>query len=160
MYFCHVIWKVASLEQEIKQSKFDNELLKANINVLFTANWLYNKISSTLKPYNLTHEQFNVLRILKGSHPKSMCQKDILSRMIAPNSNVTLIVKKLVDKQLIQVLQSSNDKREYQINITKTGLNLLVEIDKGFKSENKVFNKLNVSEAFHLNSLLDKLREE
>lgn len=156
----HKLKKVASLEQEIKQSKFENELLKANINILFTANWLYNKISSTLKPYNLTHEQFNVLRILKGSHPKSMCQKDILSRMIAPNSNVTLIIKKLVDKKLIQVLQSNHDKREYQINITKTGLSLLDEIEKGFKSSNNLYNKLSISEAFHLNSLLDKLRED
>jgi DNA-binding MarR family transcriptional regulator len=151
---------VASLEEEIKQSRFDNELLKANINIMFTANWLYNKISSILKPYNVTHEQFNVLRILKGSHPKNMCQKDILSRMIAPNSNVTLIIKKLVDKKLIQVLQSENDKREYQISITKTGLKLLEEIANGFKNKNDHFNKLNTSEAFHLNSLLDKLRED
>ena len=151
---------MASLEQEIKQSKFDNELLKANINIMFTANWLYNKISSTLKPFNVTHEQFNVLRILKGSHPKNMCQKDILSRMIAPNSNVTLIIKKLVDKKLIQVLQSESDKREYQISITKAGLKLLEEIGNGFKNKNDHFNKLNTSEAFHLNSLLDKLRED
>lgn len=152
--------KMASLEQEIKQSKFENEWLKANLNILFTANWLYNKISTLLKPYKVTHEQFNVLRILKGSHPKSMCQKDILSRMIAPNSNVTLIIKKLVDKKLIQVLQSLHDKREYQINITRSGLDLLQEIEKGFKNKNNHFNQLNTSEAFHLNALLDKLREE
>lgn len=151
---------MASLEQEIKQSKFDNELLKANINIMFTANWLYNKISSILKPYNVTHEQFNVLRILKGSHPKNMCQKDILSRMIAPNSNVTLIIKKLVYKKLIQVLQSESDKREYQISITKAGLKLLDEIGNGFRNKNDHFNKLNTSEAFHLNSLLDKLRQD
>jgi DNA-binding MarR family transcriptional regulator len=89
-----------------------------------------------------------------------MCQKDILSRMIAPNSNVTLIIKKLVDKKLIQVLQSNHDKREYQINITHSGLHLLLEIEKGIKNKNHHFNLLNTSEAFHLNALLDKLREE
>jgi DNA-binding MarR family transcriptional regulator len=151
---------MASLEEEIKQTKFGNENLKANINVLFTANWLYNKISAYLKPHNLTHEQFNVLRILKGSHPKSMCQKDILSRMIAPNSNLTLIVKKLIAKKLIQVLQSELDKREYQINITDEGIKLLEEIDVEFKNIEKPLNNLTVSEAFHLNALLDKLREE
>jgi DNA-binding MarR family transcriptional regulator len=151
---------MASLEQEIKQSKFLNEHLKANLNVLYTANWLYNKISSKLKPHNVTHEQFNILRILKGSHPNSMCQKDILSRMIAPSSNVTLIIKKLVNKQLIKVLQSETDKREYQINITKQGFNLLDEIEKDLKSNNVLMNKLNASEAFHLNALLDKMREE
>ncbi|MCC7454398.1 MAG: MarR family transcriptional regulator [Crocinitomix sp.] len=151
---------MASLEQEIKQSKFANEHVKANINILFTANWLYNRLSAALKPFNITHEQFNVLRILKGSHPKEMCQKDILSRMIAPNSNLTLIVKKLVAKQLINVSQSATDKREYQINITSQGLSLLAEIDKGFESNMTHLKKLNASEAFHLNALLDKIREE
>jgi DNA-binding MarR family transcriptional regulator len=151
---------MASLEEEIKQSKFPNEHIKANLNVLFTANWLYNKISANLKPYNLTHEQFNVLRILKGSHPKKMCQKDVLSRMIAPNSNVTLIVKKLVEKHLIIVQQSIMDKREYEINITDSGLGLLDEIEKDLKSKSNSIGKLSASEAFHLNALLDKLREE
>ncbi|MFY8108388.1 MAG: MarR family winged helix-turn-helix transcriptional regulator [Bacteroidia bacterium] len=151
---------MASLEQEIKQSKFPNEHIKANLNVLFTANWLYNKISAGLKPFNLTHEQFNVLRILKGSHPRTMCQKDVLSRMIAPNSNVTLIVKKLVEKKLIVVQQSTLDKREYEINITKSGLSLLEEVDKALKSNSNNISKLSISEAFHLNALLDKLRDE
>jgi DNA-binding MarR family transcriptional regulator len=151
---------MATLEEEIKQSKFPNEHIKANLNILFTANWLYNKISNNLKPFNLTHEQFNVLRILKGSHPTHMCQKDVLSRMIAPNSNVTLIVKKLVEKQLIVVQQSAIDKREYEINITDSGLQLLDEIEKDLISKPNASAKLSVSEAFHLNSLLDKLREE
>lgn len=151
---------MASLEQEIKQIKFESDQLKANLNILFTANWLANKISTRLKPYNLTHEQFNVLRILKGSHPKSMCQKDILSRMIAPNSNVTLIIKKLVAKNLIQVLQSAEDKREYQINITDNGIILLNDIAEDFKKNKENINSLSASEAFHLNALLDKLREE
>lgn len=151
---------MASLEQEIKQSTFANEHLKANINILFTANWLYNKISSNLKPYNVTHEQFNILKILKGSHPESMCQKDILSRMIAPNSNVTLIVKKLVEKKFIQVVQSEIDKREYKINITDSGIELLQNIDLSLKNSNIFHNKLSTSEVFHLNALLDKFREE
>ena len=89
---------MTSLEQDIKQKRFANEQVRANLNILYTANWIDNKISSFLKPLKLTHEQFNVLRILRGSHPKSMCQKDILSRMIAPNSNLTLIIRKLKTK--------------------------------------------------------------
>ncbi len=151
---------MASLEQALKQKKFENEHIKANLNVLFTANWLYNRISGELKPFNVTHEQFNVLRILKGSHPNPMCQKDILSRMIAPNSNVTLIIKKLIFKKLIKVVQSEEDKREYQINISNSGIELIKEIDTKIKQSGKKFNKLNASEAVHLNTLLDKLREE
>lgn len=149
---------MGSLEQEIKQSKFENEQVKANLNVIFTANWLYNKISNELKPYNVTQEQFNILKILKGSHPQSMCQKDILSRMLAPNSNVTLLIKKLVTKKLVQVHQSNIDKREYVINITSPGIDLLKEIEIAFKNSNNKYDQLSTSEAFHLNALLDKIR--
>jgi DNA-binding MarR family transcriptional regulator len=149
---------MASLEQDIKQKNFANEQVKANLNVLYTANWIYNKISSFLKPNNLTHEQFNVLRILRGSQPKNMCQKDILSRMIAPSSNVTLIITKLKTKKYIKVIQSEKDKREYVINITKEGLSVLNEMDKIFEQQKRNFNNLSDSEAFHLNALLDKIR--
>lgn len=151
---------MATFEEEIKQSNFASEQLKANLNVLFTANYLYNKITAALKPFNLTHEQFNVLRILRGSHPNSMCQKNILSRMIAPNSNVTLIINKLVDKGWVKVEQSERDRREYVINITESGLELLSQINEDFKSKEEGINKLTTSEAFHLNALLDKLRED
>lgn len=151
---------MASFEEEIKQTNFSSENLKANLNVLFTANFLYNKVTAALKPYKLTHEQFNVLRILRGSHPKSMCQKDILSRMIARNSNLTLIFKKLVDKNLVVIEKAEWDRREYVINITESGLSLLVQIDADFQDKTDSFNTLSVSEAFHLNALLDKLRGE
>lgn len=146
-----------NLETQL-QSTFINEQVKAELNVLYTANWIYNKISANLKPYGLTHEQFNVLRILRGKHPAPMCQKDILQRMIAPNSNITLIVKKLVAKKLVKVEQSLRDKREYEINITANGLNKLKELDTYIKAQKNLFNQLTESEAFHLNALLDKIR--
>lgn len=151
---------MSSLEEALKQTTFESELVKANLNVLYTANWLYNKISAVLKPFNLTHEQFNVLRILKGSHPISLCQKDILSRMIAPNSNVTLIVKKLVTKNYICVTQSDTDKRHYSIQITELGIQILEEVNRAIREQKHTFNGLSVSESFHLNALLDKLRSE
>jgi DNA-binding MarR family transcriptional regulator len=73
---------------------------------------------------------------------------------------VTLILKKLIVKNLIQVVQSVEDKREYQINITEDGLTLLETIAEEFKRSNNIINGLTTSEAFHLNALLDKLREE
>ena len=88
-----------------------------------------------------------------------MCQKEILSRMIAPNSNLTLIIKKLVAKNLIQVIHSTTDKREYQINITEAGIALLQEIEIVFKQNEFKINNLSVSESFHLNALLDKMRD-
>jgi len=149
---------MGDFEKDI-QSSFMSERVKANLNVLYTANWIYNKMSANLKPYGLTHEQFNVLRILRGKHPEFMSQKDILKRMIAPNSNLTLIVKKLVDKELINVNQSALDGRQYEINITERGLLKLKELDEFIKSQKESFSSLSESEAFHLNALLDKIRK-
>ena len=148
------------IEEQIKNKPFDNEQFKANINLLYTANWLYNKISAVLKPYNLTHEQFNILRILRGSHPRCMCQKEVLSRMIAPQSNITALMKKLVTKGFVSIVKSDTDKREYVISITDEGLQLLKKLDTEIRPEMGKVNKLSVSEAFHLNSLLDKIRDE
>lgn len=150
---------MGSLENQLKQKKFENEQIKANINILYTANWLYNKISTRLKPFNLTHEQFNVLRILKGSYPNCMSQKDILSRMIAPSSNLTLIIKKLKDKDLIELKNSSKDKREYEIIIKNSGLKLLNNINNQLKKDGPSISNLSDEEAFQLNNILDKLRE-
>lgn len=146
-----------SLEQELK-SGFINERVKANLNILFTASFLSNRINSNLKPFGLTHEQFNVLRILRGRYPESMCQKDILNRMIARNSNVTLIIRKLSKKGWVHVGQSPKDRREYEINITQEGLQLLQELDKHLYTQQGDFSSLTESEAFHLNALLDKIR--
>ena len=149
---------MGKLEQDLQQKKFNNEVIKANINILFTANFIYNQISSYLKPYNLTHEQFNVLRILRGKHPECMCQKDVLSRMVAPKSNVTLIIKKLVGKGLISVNQSPKDKREYEISITSLGLDKLKILDTELIKQDHNVANLSEEEAVQLNELLDKIR--
>jgi DNA-binding MarR family transcriptional regulator len=80
--------------------------------------------------------------------------------MIAPNSNITLIIKKLKEKQFVVVQQSVTDKREYEINITSTGLHVLDQVAEELNAQSNFIGKLSTSEAFHLNALLDKLREE
>ena len=146
------------IEQILKQKQFANEKVKANINLLYTANWIYNKISAYLKPFNLTHEQFNVLRILRGKHPECMCQKDVLHRMIAPKSNVTLILNKLREKGWVEVNRSEVDSREYRIQISPSGLELLAQIDEQFNNRVDDFNQITEEEAAQLSTLLDKLR--
>ena len=146
-----------TLEEEIQQDHFANEQIKANLNIQFTSNWLHNKTSAKLKLYNTTPEQFNVLRILRGKHPETICQKDILSRMTARQSNLTLIIKKLKEKKLIVVNKSETDRRQYIISIEATGLALLSKIDSEVKLDEDV-SKLTDGDARLLNSLLDKLR--
>ncbi len=150
---------MTSIEEELQTHTFPSEQIKANLNIMFTANYLNNIISASLKSFNLTHEQFNVLRILRGKHPECMCQKDIQMRMIARQSNLTLLLKKLKEKGFVTVKKSKTDRREYMINISREGLALLKRIDKETNNNSAFSNNLSVSEAFHLNALLDKLRE-
>ncbi len=148
-----------TIEQELKMNTFKSEQIKAQLNILFTASWLSTHAATVLKPYNLSQEQFNVLRILRGQQGKAICQKEILARMIDRNSNLTLIIRKLIDKKCIEVLRSEADKREYQIKILPAGLEMLIKIDAEMDKPENNFINLNPSEAFHLNALLDKLRE-
>ena len=103
------------LEQEIRQEKFGNEYEKAIVNVLFTSSWLYNLNSTRLKPYGITPEQFNVLRILRGSAPKPLMLADITGRMIDKSSNATRLVEKLRQKGFLKREICDNNRRQVDI---------------------------------------------
>lgn len=147
------------LEQAIKSTKFKNEVHKAGLNILYTAWWLKTVMSRELKEYGLTHEQYNVLRILKGKYPEQMCVRDVACRMIEKNSNVPRIIDRLEIKKLVKRNTSSEDKRETVITITQAGINILeLTTDK----INKLFEKTIVMDeksAGELNRLLELVRE-
>ena len=92
------------LEQAIQSEKFETQVQKAGLNVLYTAWWLKTIVSKELKEFGLTHEQYNVLRILKGKYPELMCVRDIGNRMIEKSSNVPRIIDRLNLKNLQNVL--------------------------------------------------------
>ena len=146
------------LEEELKSSKFIDESHKAILNVMFSASFLKSRIHNIIKNYELSPEQYNVLRILRGQNEKTICMSDIGSRMIDKNSNITRIMLKLVQKKLALKLKSTIDKREQIAAITKKGLQLLAQID--IDLDNNQLNSLPISEeeAIQLNLLLDKLR--
>jgi hypothetical protein len=81
---------MVKLEQAIQSTKFKNEMHKASLNILYTAWWLKTQMSKVLKEFGLTHEQYNVLRILKGKYPEQLCVKDISCRMIEKSSNCSI----------------------------------------------------------------------
>lgn len=147
-----------ALEQDIKQEKFQNEFQKAAVNILFTGSWLYNLNATFLREFDVTPEQFNVLRILRGSHPKPLMLADITSRMIDKNSNATRLVEKLRLKGLVKREICKNNRRQVDISITDKGLNLLVKIDRASGAWLSALKNLTKAEASHLNTLLDKLR--
>jgi DNA-binding MarR family transcriptional regulator len=146
------------LEQAIQSTKFKSAMQKAGLNVLYTAWWLKTLVSRELKAFGLTHEQYNVLRILKGQHPTELCVKNIACRMIEKNSNVPRIIDRLVVKKLVKRTNSTVDKRETVISLTAAGINIL---ELANNQVSRVFDEnlvLSEKEAVSLNDLLEKMR--
>jgi DNA-binding MarR family transcriptional regulator len=146
------------LEEEIKQKTFRDEYEKLVVNVLFTGNWMYLVNTKSLKPSGLTLPQYNVLRILRGQHPKPATVNLLIERMLDKSSNASRIVDKLLKKKLVVRKVCKKDRRSVDVLITEKGLELLKQID-GFQDEwRKTFKKISKEEAKSLNNLLDKLR--
>ncbi|PIA77759.1 MarR family transcriptional regulator [Gaetbulibacter sp. 4G1] len=136
-------------------SKFPNNKVKALLNIIYTANWISSKQNSFFKPYGISPQQFNILRILRGAGEAIKVQT-IKERMLERAPNATRLMDKLCDKQLIERLHCPNDRRVVHINITKKGLELLDEISKNMKSD--YIDNLTEEEAGLLSDLLDKIR--
>lgn len=146
------------IEEEIKQKQFKDEYHKLGINILFTGSWLRLQSLQVLKPYNISPEQFNIMRILRGQYPKPSTVNLLIERMIDKSSNASRIVEKLREKGLVDRRNSSKDRRRVDVLITDKGLRLLEEMDKSDDSFKKEMNKLSEEDAKKLNELLDKLR--
>src|SRR5580765_7726763 len=148
------IFITMKLEKAIKSNKFRNEVHKAGLNILYTAWWLKTMMSRELKEYGLTHEQYNVLRILKGKHPEQICVREIACRMIEKNSNVPRIMDRLEAKKLVKRASSDSDRRETVIVLTPAGINILQHSTERI---NKLMDKIiliDEQRAADLNQLL------
>jgi DNA-binding MarR family transcriptional regulator len=145
------------IEEEIQQKKFKSPHQKAVINLIYTANWLQAKHQEFFKTFGITGQQFNILRVLKGQHPKSISATEIKTRLLDRNSDVSRLLDRLAAKNLLTKTTCPNDKRASDIFITEGGLNLLSEIDKIQKDIDSVL-ALDSEEARQLSDLLDKCR--
>ena len=146
------------IEDEIKQTKkFKSEHQRLVVNIMFTSSWLYRNHGQFLKSYGISPEQFNVLRILRGQHPKCANNQLITERMIDKSSNCSRIVEKLKQKGFVDRKENKEDRRHVDITITQKGLTLLEKIDNE-NIDNTLKENLSVKEAETLNELLDKLR--
>lgn len=146
------------IEQDIKQGKFKSEHQKAGINLLFTVREMEHKHFQKLKSYGITPPQFNILRILRGQHPKATTVNDLIDRMIDKASNASRIVEKLRAKGLVERKTNLVDRRAVDVAITKEGLELLGQIDKIEKEFYFGLETLSNEEVKKLNELLDKGR--
>jgi DNA-binding MarR family transcriptional regulator len=146
------------LEQEISQKTFRNNYHKAIVNLIFTYNWLYEKHSKLLKPYGISIQQFNLLRILRGQYPNPATVKLIKERMLDKMSDASRLVEKLRIKGMVDRNICPEDRRTVDVIITEKGLKLLEKTDKMEKDFNQLLSNLKSNEIDQLNVLLDKIR--
>ena len=136
-------------------SKFPNQKVKATLNILYTANWISSHQNTFFKPFGISPQQFNILRILKGAQ-KPLKVQTIKERMVERSPNATRLMDKLYSKGLIGRQHCPNDRRVVYIEITTKGLDLLKEISKQLKDD--LLENLTEKEAELLSDLLDKIR--
>lgn len=152
------IFTAMGIEKDIQQQHFRNEYQKASVNIIYSANWLNEKIKTMLDPDDITPQQYNILRILRGSQqPLSTLQ--IRSRMLDKMSDTSRIVERLLKKGLVEKKVCSADKRLVDVSISKKGLSLLDKLDKKNAEIDQLMQNLSETEAATLNKLLDKVRE-
>lgn len=145
------------IEQDIQQSNFRNEFQKMGINLLFTANWLNEQISKMLSEEGVTQQQYNILRILRGSATPLSTLK-IRERMLDKMSDTSRIVDRLIAKELVVKSTCEKDKRLVDITLSPKGLSLVDHLDQFNDRIDALLKGINESEAQMMNQILDKIR--
>lgn len=148
-----------SIEKDIQQGKnFRSVHHKVIVNLMYTHGWLAAQQAEVLKPFGLTPQQYNVLRILRGKSPEAVTVNAIIERMLDRMSNASRLVDKLVAKGLASRTTCPNDRRAVDVKITPVGMTLLAELDERQSHWERGFSTLDAEEAQQLSHLLDKLR--
>jgi DNA-binding MarR family transcriptional regulator len=146
------------LEKDIKQKSFKNPYNKLTVNLMYTNGWLTNRYAQILKPYKLSQPQYNVLKILHQIYPQPASINFIIERMVDKMSNVSRLVDKLITKQLVIKVKSTEDLRSVNVALTAKGVILLKELSSKIVESEINFIGLNEAETDLLNSLLEKTR--
>ncbi|RZT00178.1 MarR family winged helix-turn-helix transcriptional regulator [Aquimarina brevivitae] len=148
--------------EEIIKTSVDLPLSKkVIINLIYTEKWIQEQISSVLKPFDISIQQFNVLRILKGQKGKPANLSTIQNRMVSKMSNTTRLVDKLIQKEFVNRQVCPTNRRKVEITITQQGLDFLDTVSPVMNDfENELTSALTSKELSQLNTLLNKLRSE
>jgi DNA-binding MarR family transcriptional regulator len=149
-----------SIEKEINQQKpFKNNYLKAYVNIMYTASWINKQQSDAIKKFDLSIQQYNVLRILKGMGTEPATVKLLTERMIDKMSNASRLVDKLLAKNYLRRIECAFDRRRVDIYITDSGLEILEQASHALDSLlDETKKEISLDEAALLSELLDKLR--
>jgi DNA-binding MarR family transcriptional regulator len=146
-----------TLENDINQHVFRSEYQKSIINLIYTFNWVNERLNKRFEPFEITQQQFNILRILRGAgQPLSTLQ--IRQRMLDRMSDTSRIVDRLVKKGLVKKTTCREDRRLVDVLLTEKGKKLLQAMDVMNEELDSIFRYLSEGEARQLNVLLDKIR--
>jgi DNA-binding MarR family transcriptional regulator len=148
------------LEEEIKQQTFKSIYQKAFINLVFTSGWVQTQQKQIFRQYDLTGPQYNILRILRGQHPKPATVNLLIERMLDKTSNASRIVDKLVAKGLVTRKPCPQDRRTVDVLISPAGLDVLRRMDDVETDLYSGLTNLSEAEATELSRLLDKIRDK
>lgn len=150
---------VMNIEEIIKSTIQLSINKKVMLNLTYTRNYLGDKFNDILKPYGISSEQYNVLRILRGQKGNPLNMQDIQERMVTKNSNTTRLIDKLLLKEMVIRNTCPNNRRKIEIKITENGLNILSELDPIIENHELLLTeKLTNDELETLNKLLEKIR--
>ena len=146
------------IEDEIQTRKFRNERHKATINIVFTSNWITRVLEKRAGAAQITLQQFNVLRILRGQYPNPVTNNLLRDRMLDKMPDVSRIIDRLVTKGLVSRGKSAADRRAVDVKITSKGLETLANLEDSMMMMDILHENISDTECQALNELLDKLR--
>jgi len=147
------------LSERIKQTRFASPAQEALLNILVTSSWLLNELSALMAPFDVTPTQYNVLRILRGSHPGKLTCTEIGRRMLDRTPDVTRLLNRLERAGLITRSRARHDKRVVEVGITEKGLELLARMQPVVDAaQERLMSRLSPEELRLLSELLDRLR--
>jgi DNA-binding MarR family transcriptional regulator len=149
---------IMGISEDLKQRTFASETSKSVVNIIFTGNWMMQQMHDLLKPFGLTPQQYNVLRILRGQQNNPMTVLAITERMMDKMSNASRLVDKLLDKKLVLRRECPKDRRAVDVIILPAGMTLLAEIDQVQKQWEMSFGGIGADKMDQLNILLDEFR--
>lgn len=147
-----------SIENDIHQTRFNSEYHKMNVNLIYTYNWAMERAKRFFEKADLTMQQYNILRILRGAG-KPLSTLQIRQRMLDKMSDTSRIVDRLLKKGLVQKVVCQNDRRLVDVTISDKGLELLEKLDNHTHELDSHLRSLSLEEAKTINQLLDKLRK-
>jgi MarR family transcriptional regulator, 2-MHQ and catechol-resistance regulon repressor len=146
------------LKEAIKTSKFNSPQMQVILEVLYTAGCIDRDNNGKLKPFGISIQQYNILRILKGAHPKKVAVHEIKERMVQKTPNTTRLIDKLITKSYVTRERCENDRRVIYIEITNSGIDFINKMNESANIGKSFLNKLNNTESEQIIELLEKLR--